>query len=169
MVEKKKTPAKQLKLIEKTVKTLIDLLAIEKPKIKLKQDEAGVVYVDIDCLEPGILIGYKGETIINLQLILALIVYKKLGVWQKIIVNISDWRQQKEESLKKLALNTAQRVKFSGQEIILGSLNSAERRIIHLVLADHPDVMTESQGEGSERRLIVKPRGSSLRASSDAI
>lgn len=158
MAEKKSTPAKQLKLIEKTVKTLIDLLAIEKPKIKIKQDEAGVFYVDLDCLEPGILIGYKGETIINLQLILALVVYKKLGVWQKIIVNVADWRQQKEESLKKLALNTAQRVKFSGQEVILGSLNSAERRVIHLVLASHPDVMTESQGEGSERRLIVKPR-----------
>lgn len=149
---------KGLKTIKEIVEKLLKLLEFKKAKIKLSKDEGGVVHVDIDCSNPALLIGCRGETISSLQLILSLIVYKKLGYWQRLVVNVGDYRQKREESLKRLAFNIVQRVKFSGEEAVLPYLNAAERRIVHLALADHPDVVTESRGEGRERRLVIKPK-----------
>ncbi len=151
------TVNKELKLIQKTTEKLLKLIGLEKTTIDVvKQEE--VISVHIDCDSPGILIGFKGETIFSLQLILSLMIYKKLGSWQKIVVNVADWREKREESLKNLALNSAQKVKLSGEAIALNNLNAAERRVIHMVLAENADVYTESEGEGTNRRLVIKPK-----------
>jgi len=148
---------KSLETIKKLTIKLLKLMGMEKAKLNLSQKEERVK-IEIDYPEPGILIGNRGETIASLQLILSLIVYKKLGYWQRLLVNIGDYLEKRTESLEKLALNMAQRVKFSGHEVVMPLLNSAERRTIHLALANNPDVVTESVGEGRERRLVVKPR-----------
>lgn len=158
VINKKAKTKDNQKVVKKAATELLELLGFKKATIKLSQDEGEVIHVDIDCPDPGILIGYRGETISSLQLILSLIVYKKLGQWQRVVVNVGDYREKRKESLEKLALNTVQRVKFSGEEVVLPYLNAGERRIIHLTLADHPDVVTESRGEGRERRLVIKPK-----------
>ena len=149
----------ELKTTKEIISKLLKLLGAEKIKIKASQKrDEGIVHLNINCLDPDILIGERGETIFSLQLILSLMIYKKLGRWQRILVNINDYLEQRAESLKSMALDVAQRVKFSGKEERMPFLNSAERRIIHLVLVDSPDVATESIGEGRERRLVIKPR-----------
>jgi len=92
------------------------------------------------------------------QLILSLVINKKLETWTRILVNVNDYRQKREESLKMVALNAAQKVKFSNEAAVLTNLSPSERRIIHLTLADHPDVESLSEGQGQERRLVIKPR-----------
>jgi spoIIIJ-associated protein len=57
-----------------------------------------------------------------------------------------------------MALSAAQKAKFSNQAQALPTMNSAERRMIHLALADNPEVTTESEGEGGYRRVVVKPK-----------
>lgn len=146
------------KTIKETTTTLLNLLGLKDFKLKLEEDEGEVIHLNIDCPEPGILIGSRGETIHSLQLIMSLIVFNKLGKWQRLVVNVGDYREKRAESLKKLALNIAQRVKFSGEEALMPFLSAAERRVVHLSLQDHPDVMTESRGEGESRRLIIKPK-----------
>lgn len=154
----KASAGKEQQTIKKIAQELLELMGFKEIKLKLSVDENNVFHLDIDCEEPGILIGHHGETIFSLQFIISLLVYKKLGNWQRTIVNIGDWREKRTEALKKMALNATQRVKFSSEEVALPYLNAGERRIIHLYLADHPDVATESIGEGEERRLVIKPK-----------
>lgn len=149
---------KDQKAIKKITQELLKLMSLKNIKIKISQDKEKVIHLDIDCDEPGILIGHHGETISSLQLIISLLVYKKLGNWQRILVNIGVWREKRTEALEKMALNAVQRVKFSGQQVVLPFINAGERRIIHLYLADNSDVVSGSVGEGEERRLVIKPK-----------
>lgn len=145
-------------VIKKTAEELLQLLEIKKPKISLEEDEDGVFHLTVETEESGVLIGFHGENLYALQLILSLITYKKLGEWRRIVVDVGDWRAKREEQLKRMALGAAQRVKFSHESVAMPYLNAAERRIIHLTLSNNPDVTTRSEGEGEERRLIVEPK-----------
>jgi len=147
-----------LKIIEQVTKELFKLLDVEV-KIKLTEDkENEAVKVQIDTKSAELLIGYQGRTLNSLQLVLGLMVSKKLDNWQRVVVNVGDYREQREQELKELAMSTAQKVKFSGQPAFLSNLSSFERRLVHLFLVDHPDVVTESEGEENYRRLVVKPK-----------
>lgn len=148
---------KTLTLVKKTTEDLLEHLKI-KAKVRVEVDEQNVVHISLETEETGILIGYHGETLSAFQLILGLIIYKKLGKWIRVVVNVGDYRQKREEVLKRIALKTAEKVRQTNEAIILPFLNSGERRIIHLTLKDDPDVYTESEGEGENRRLIIKPK-----------
>lgn len=144
--------------IKKIAEELLKKLLI-KATVEVAEDSQNQAFkIQIESEDSGYLIGYHGETIEALQLILSLMVYQKLGSWQRLVVNVGDYRQQREEQLKKLALNVAQKVKFSSEQQIIPNLSASERRVIHLVLASHPDVYTESEGEGDQRTLIVRPK-----------
>ena len=121
-----------------------------------KKDEA--IWIQFQTGDSALLIGYHGETLSSLQLMISLIVSQALGSWQKIVVNVNNWREERDEQLKVLAANFAQRVKFSGKPQILPPLSSSERRVIHLYLSDYSDVESVSQGVGRDRRLLIKPK-----------
>lgn len=144
-----------IKIVETTTKKLLKHLGVEA-KTKVGQDKEGVVHVQLETEEPGILIGYHGETLSSFQLILAMMVYRQTGEWVRILVNVGDYRERRRESLERMALSAAQKVKFSGEEYALPSMTPAERRIIHLTLADDPEITTESEGEGRNRRVVIK-------------
>lgn len=148
---------KTLKLIKETSEELLKRLKI-KAKVKVEEDEGEVVHVSLETEETGILIGYHGETLSALQLILGLIIYKKQGSWTRIVLNVGDYRERREETLKQMALRAAERVRQTGEAVSLPFLNAGERRIIHLILEDSLEVSTESEGEGENRKLIIKPK-----------
>lgn len=150
--------------MEKNIKALVQelfkQLEIVPETIELVKSEAGNGYqlnLKLSDQDTGILIGYHGDTISALQLIINLLIYKKLGEWLRLVVNIGDYRQKRAESLEKMALDSAQRVKFSGQPMALFNLNPYERRQIHEFLSHDPAVITESEGEARNRHLIIKP------------
>jgi len=144
------------KLIKKNTEELLEKLGIEA-EIEVEEKEEGC-HIQIETADTGILIGYHGETLASLQLILSLMVYKKTGAWSRLVVNVGDWRQRREEVLRQMALGAAEKVIATGEVATLPFLSSFERRIIHLTLADHPQVETISEGEGEERKLIIKPK-----------
>jgi len=128
-------------------------------KVKASFDEeSAVLNLDIDSEEAAVLIGFHAETLQSLQLILSLMVHQNLGRWTKVLVNVGDYRQKREEQLRKLALNLAMKVKFSGESQVVPNLTASERRIVHLILTDHPDVYSESEGEGEQRQLFIKAK-----------
>ena len=147
----------ELKIIEETVKTILNLMDINDFALKVEKKEE-LINLDLQSPDSALLIGRYGEKIASLQLILGIMTYQRLGKWQKIILNVNSWRETREEYLKNMALNFAQKVKFSAQALKLPFLSPAERRVIHLYLSDHPDVETYSEGEGSQRRLVIKLR-----------
>jgi len=156
--EPKKAPVDLVKLVEEETKKLLGLIKVKAELVVKEDQENEAIAVQLTTEEPGIMIGFHGETLAAFQLILSLVINKKLETWTRILVNVNDYRQKREESLKMVALNAAQKVKFSNEAAVLTNLSPSERRIIHLTLADHPDVESLSEGQGQERRLVIKPR-----------
>lgn len=148
----------ELKKIEETINNLISDLEIPVTIKAAFDEKENNINVQIDSDQAAALIGFHGETLLALQLVSSFLVHKILGDWTKVIVNVGDYRQKREEQLKRLALNLAMKVKFSGEAQIVPNLSPAERRLVHMALADHPDVVSESEGEGRERTLVIKPK-----------
>lgn len=149
---------KKLNIIKETAERLLKLLQIEATVEVLEDQQSGLVNVQIKTPEQGILIGYHGETLSALQLILGVLSGKRIGEWVKLTVNVGDYRQKREETLQRMALSAAQRAQFSGQPVVLENLSPPERRVIHLALSGHSEVETTSEGEGRERKLVIRPR-----------
>lgn len=117
-----------------------------------------VYQVKVETEESGLLIGFHGETLSSFQLILGLAVYRKLGQWVRVVVEVGDYRARREQQLRMMAESYAAQVVATGQPLVLPYLPPIERRIIHLALQDRPDVETVSEGEGNLRRVVIKPK-----------
>lgn len=145
----------------KTVQIIAEEL-LEKLEIagsvSVNTDETGAFRVNIDTEETGLLIGHHGKTLESMQLILGIIVSKKLGRWVKAYVNVGDYREKREEALMHVAQRAAERALALNRSVELTRLTPAERRIIHLTLSGDERIATESVGEGDDRVLLVKPK-----------
>lgn len=141
-----------------TILELLKLLGVTPETVVVDTDVAGDTQIKLTFSpeETGILIGRHGEAISALQMILGLIVYRQTGTWQRLTVDIGDYRSKRTAILEKTAEETAKRVKFSHEPLALFNLSPFERRVVHLYLSKDKSVVTESQGEGKDRHLIVK-------------
>jgi spoIIIJ-associated protein len=122
-------------------------------------EEAGTsIAFDIKGDDLGILIGRRGQTLAGLQYILRLIVGHHTKTWVPIVVDVGGYKQRRYQALQVLARHMAEQVQTRGAPFTLEPMPAYERRIIHLTLADHPDVTTESTGEGEGRRVVILPK-----------
>lgn len=128
--------------------------------VSVDTDETGSYRVHIETEETGLLIGFHGKTLESFQILLGLLVSKKLGEWVHVYVNVGDYREKREEALMLMAQHAAERAIAAGRTIELAHLSPSERRVIHLTLAGDERVETESVGEGTSRTLLVKPKAS---------
>lgn len=150
-----------LAFVNQEVHKLLELLDITPESISVApaaEDNTLTVDLHLPDTDSGILIGYHAETLSSLQRLLNLIVYQKLGVWYRLLVNINDYRQNRTEALNNMATTAAERVRLTRQEVVMPYLEAFERRLIHLALADEVDVVTISVGEGRNRRLVIRPQ-----------
>jgi spoIIIJ-associated protein len=106
----------------------------------------------------GMLIGRRGEHLAQLQYLVNLLVNRRLGHWIRITLDVEGYKRRREESLIGLADRVARQVARSGRPIPLEPMPANERRIIHLALRNDPEVMTESNGEGDLRRVVIQPK-----------
>lgn len=116
------------------------------------------VQVNLPDDQSGVFIGYHGETISSLQLILGLVISQRLGDWHRVEVNIGDYQERRKENIVNLADNAVNRVLATGKEVMLPNLTPAERRLVHMHLADHPQVSSESRGQDPYRQLMIVPK-----------
>ena len=122
-----------------------------------KADEESVEIV-LNTKDTGVVIGYHGDTLEGLQLVLSLCIARKLGRFVRISIDVGDYKKNRTEWLKTLALETKERVMSEGKEMAIPELKSWERRVVHLLLEKDEEVVSESQGEGRDRVLVVKPK-----------
>ena len=144
------------KTLQKLVKDLFDKLGIEEDFEVSENDETVDVVISSD--EPGLLIGHHGDTLDSLQLVLSLMLAKKLGEFKRVSVEIGDYKKNRSDYLKNLAEQTKERAISESREIMLPNLKSWERREVHMYLAEDPEVISESVGEGRDRTLMVRPK-----------
>lgn len=105
--------------------------------------------------DKGIIIGKRGNTLDELQFLLSLIVNKKRETYVKTVINIQDYREKREETLKNLARRTAERCRYYKRKIKLEPMNPYERRVIHSTLQDEKDIITYSEGSDPFRKVVI--------------
>ena len=96
-----------------------------------------------------------GELLQALQHLVTQAFGRQLEQGQRIVCDVEGFRATREAELRAMANLAAERVRSTGAAFVFGEMNSNERRIIHLTLAECEDLYTESVGEGSARKLRV--------------
>ncbi|HEX74435.1 MAG TPA: protein jag [Dehalococcoidia bacterium] len=162
----KVTPRKGDNIAEATRSVLEKLLTMMGVNADVHQDipsgegmeETAPIAFDIKGEDLGILIGRRGLTLSCLQYIVRLIVAHQIKSRVPITIDVEGYKQRRDEALQTLAWRVAEQVKAKGTPFRLEPMSAYERRIIHLTLANHPDVTTEGVGEGEGRRVVILPR-----------
>lgn len=124
----------------------------------VEPDTAPTLVLDVFGDDLGILIGRRGETLDALQMITRLIVSRELQRRINLIVDVENYRVRREYSLRQLAQRMAQQAVQRRRRVSLEPMPAYERRIIHMELRNHPQVITESVGEGDQRKVTIIPR-----------
>ena len=115
----------------------------------------GNVEVDINGDNTGYLIGYRGETLNSLQVILNNIASKNVDEKVKVLLNINGYREKREKDLEILASKIAGTVIKTKKSITLEPMSAYERKIIHTKLQSNDRVKTYSVGEEPHRKVVV--------------
>ena len=123
-------------------------------KVQASSDEVPVA-LGVEGDDLGILIGRRGQTLASLEYIVKLIVATRLKAWLPLSVDVAEYKKRRRDSLERLALHLAEQVKSRSCAMTLEPMPAGERRIIHLTLANHPDVTTHSMGEGENRKVVI--------------
>ncbi len=129
-----------------------------RPITEGEEEVATPVTLEIKGDDLGILIGRRGQTLASLQYIVRLIVGHQTKNWVPIVVDVEGYKQRRYEALRALAWRVAGQVKDKGTPFTLEPMPAYERRIIHLALAEHPDVTTQSVGWGESRKVVILPK-----------
>src|SRR3990167_2336378 len=120
----------KIKIVKDLSEELLRLLETQA-KVEVTSNDEGAMNVNIDSKEEtGLLIGRRGETLTSFQTILSLMVRQKVGEWVRVVVNVGDYREKEEENLQRLAQETAERAKQTGEPQTLYNLNPSQRRLI---------------------------------------
>ena len=128
------------------------------PFVEGGEEASASVAFDIRGDDLGILIGRRGQTLACLQYIVRLVVGHQTKTWAPIVIDVQGYKQRRYQALQTFARQMAEQVKTKEAPFSFEPMSAYERRIIHLTLADYPDVITESIGQGEARRVVILPR-----------
>jgi len=142
--------------VTQVVQTLLDLLGVSA-KLEVVSSELPIS-LNIVGDDLGILIGRGGRALASLEYVAKLVVMGRLKTWVPLAIDVGGYRKRRRDSLQKLALYLADQVKSRGRAITMEPMPADERRIIHLALANNPDVTTQSIGEGENRKIVILPK-----------
>lgn len=145
---------KARKFLDKIIETMKLEVAVEK--VIDKQDNS--VTFKLHAPELGIMIGKHGKTLDSLQYLTNLIANHGLEERVRIIVDVEDYRERREETLIRLANRLAEKVKKDGQKVELEPMNPRERKIIHMALQNNRKVVTGSDGVEPKRFVVISPK-----------
>jgi len=142
-----------VRVVVEILDTLLGLLGVTG-EVEILSDEIPLD-LDINGDDLGILIGRRGQTLASLEYITKLMLVGRLKTWIPLTIDVAGYRKRRRDSLQRLALYLAEQVKSRQRAITMEPMPADERRIVHLTLADNPDVTTQSMGEGEDRKVVV--------------
>lgn len=102
----------------------------------------------------SLLIGRNAETLRSMQLLVSSALRSKNAELTRVNIDVADYKKQRAEKIAKQAKEWIEEVIRTGDSKVV-SLNAADRRVVHHVASDYPNVQTFSEGEGRDRRLII--------------
>jgi spoIIIJ-associated protein len=130
----------------------------EQAVVQESERAATPIIFDVKGDDLGILIGRRGQTLACLQYIIRLTMSHKVKAPVLIVIDVNGYKQQRYKSLNNLANRIAEEVEANEKSFELEPMPAYERRIIHIALADHTAVITESTGIGEARKVVIIPK-----------
>ncbi|TSC62002.1 MAG: spoIIIJ-associated protein [Parcubacteria group bacterium Athens0416_74] len=146
--------------VEDVLKEMLDTLGVSYSKI-VKSDMAGQTIYSIETDDARRLIGMHGDTIQAIDMLVKKIVEKRAPLpageeAPMFLVDVNDYRTKQIRDIQTKALMMAERARSFQYDVELTPMSAYERLIVHTTLQDAPNVKTESQGEGRNRRVVIK-------------
>ncbi|NTW08590.1 MAG: protein jag [Anaerolineaceae bacterium] len=150
----------ELQVAKAVVEEMLDKLKVfAKVDVKYLDSEERngerTIFIEITGEDLSILIGRKSEILNALQYLCSLIVCRELGNWVPLMIDIQGYRSRRESQLRRIADRMADQAILTGKKQVLEPMPAGERRIIHIQLKDHPDVITESVGDEPNRKVTI--------------
>ena len=161
----KKKPAipqltdEEISKIKKTAHDfLVDIFKAMEMEVDISEDyqkDTGILTVNMEGEDMGVLIGKRGQTLDSLQYLLSLVINKDVDGYIHVKADTENYRERRKKTLENLAKNIAFKVKRTRQLVALEPMNPYERRIIHSALQNEKFIITYSEGEEPYRKVIV--------------
>lgn len=143
---------------EAYLKDILESMGI-KSKMEIRTiDEGREIHFSVETNENALLIGREGRTLLAIQFMLRNYLHMFVEGHMIISLDIGSYHANRKRQLEILATKTAKEVVQTDIAVKLDPMNAFDRRIVHAKLSDWRDVITESEGEGENRALIIKPR-----------
>ncbi len=133
-------------------------LNIDDAKISAVYED-GVINMELECEDYGIVIGRRGETLDSIQYLLSLAMKKSSNGYVRVVINIGNYREKRNETLRHLAKKNASYVLRTGRRYTFEPMNPYERRIIHTTVQEIEGVESRSIGYNQDRRVMIEPEG----------
>jgi spoIIIJ-associated protein len=147
---------------EAVVSKLLHLMGLEAQVSahygETDRDDRRYINVDVRGSDLSVLIGRRSETLNAFQYVASLIIGKDTQQFIQLTVDVEGYRDRREKQLVQMAKRMADQVAKNGRKQTLEPMPSAERRIIHIALREHPAVTTESTGEEPYRKVVILPK-----------
>jgi spoIIIJ-associated protein len=121
-------------------------------------DDEPMLVLDVQGHDLGVLIGHRGETLGALQYITRLIASRQLDSHFDLVIDVAGYKARREQQLRRIARQAAAQATQRHRTVLLDPMSPSERRIIHLTLRHHPEVITRSVGEGDRRKVTIVPK-----------
>jgi spoIIIJ-associated protein len=139
---------------------LVNLLVNFDPSyaVEIARADDQEILVDVYGGDPGKIIGRDGRTLQALEYITNTVLNRGEGGNTRVNIDVGGYKRRRDDRLIDIAQKVAERVRETGQPFNFKPMSAAERRVIHMQFADDPELMSESEGEGRERRVVVKLR-----------
>lgn len=151
----------QQESIEFSKKYLADLLSFFGVNVEVEatlEDDVIELSVPSTAIN-SLLIGRNAETLRSIQLVVSAMLRSKDAALTRVNVDIADYKKQREEKIAKQAREWIEEVLRTGDSHV-ANLNAADRRIVHHVASEYPNIETFSEGEGRDRRIIIAQQSS---------
>jgi spoIIIJ-associated protein len=147
--------------IKKTIENIFKSMGLKEPEVDVKKDsfskdkEIFDVNISLGAREENSFLENYSEGLNALQHITRVLLSKN-SPGNFVVLDINSHKEARKNELNEIATEAAKKVRRTKEALTLEPMSAYERRIIHLKLAELPDIVTESTGEEPERRLVVR-------------
>jgi spoIIIJ-associated protein len=139
-----------------TIEEILEKMGVSVDSVEVGDSELedSPRYV-INSPEAAVLIGNRGENLLSLSHVLKRILCKEDDDG-KFFIDVGDYQNKRIKEVKNRAVIMGERARFFKKDIEMDPMSSYERMIVHSTFTDYPDLITESLGQGKERRVCIK-------------
>lgn len=143
--------------IEKRLQHLLGIFGVSAQINSVFQDQT--LRIEAKTTNDDLFVGKTADPLLALQHLLRVLFKKELTEQAvSLVLNIGDFQDRQKNQLEELATEAVGKALSTNQPVALRPMSSFERRVVHLVLADHPDVTSESEGDSHNRHIVIRPK-----------